>query len=499
MQSEYLIDIEQHLIGLLLNAPEVWSEVNMIANKDFSKVRHRIIDVIRQQLDVVPQGSVSPVILADKLKSYSVTDIGGVDPLIYLNGIERLGKGIKVTEGVNLLKALKLATVKRELLEACDEAKREIQAGKTLDDMVGAVDKTLSGVNTNYFRSETSLMFEGFIDDMEQRRETPIKAEEMGFQGPFPSMNATLGSLVFPASLVVVGARTGGSKSALGFFYNTYLAERYGLTVLHLDANEMPRKQIIDRAACCFSKGEIPLWAVKSGEWGQNKEWLDLWRGTVVPKIRKIEKLMHYQNIGKMQPREVVSFIKRFYFKHVGRGNHLLISLDYLKGASHMRGGRDSEHQIVGDYVDELKGMINEDITASIWTSVQQNRGGIVSGKKVEDIVDSEGNFALSDRIIQQATDAFSMRYKVPEELGKERNLFGNIRLEQHKGRDLIGKQAQFALMPVKIGNKFVKNYYNLNTKGFSFEDKGDLRQMVAILGHVAVDLGQGSSGEKIP
>lgn len=495
----YLPDVEQHLIGLILHSPQSWADLNLLTFKDFMRVRQPIYAVLKQQLDQVPQQSVEPVILVEKLRSYGVTDVGGVDPLEYLNGIKRVGKMIDPKRAVELLKELKTATVKRELIEACEDAQKKVKEAKTLEEMVGAVDATLSSVKTEFFQSETTLMFDGFIDVMEARRENPVKADEIGFQGPFPSVNKILGGLSAPASLVVVGARTGGSKSSLGFFYNTYLAERYGLTVLHLDANEMPRKQIIDRAAVCFSRGEIPLWAVRSGEWGQNKEWVDIWRGEVVPKIKRIEKLIHYQNIGKMHPREVVAFIKRFYFKHVGRGNHLLINLDYLKGASAMRSGKDVEYQVVGDYVDELKGLINEDITGSIWTSVQQNRGGIISGKKPDEIVDSEGNFALSDRIIQQVTDAFSMRYKVPDELAKEKGLFGNIKLEQHKGRDLIGKEAQFALAPVKVGNKFVKNYWNLNVKGFWFEDKGDLREMIARLGHVPVDMTTDDGDRKMP
>lgn len=497
--SSYLPEVEQHLIGLILNHPQVWADLQLITDQDISEARRNIYRIIRQQLDVVPQGSVSPVILSERLKTFGINEIGGIDILIYLDSLERRGRNLKPESAVEFAREIKTASVRRQLMEKCDEAKAKIRDSKSFTDMAAIVDKTLSSVSTEYYQVNTTLMFDGFIDEMERRRENPVKAEDLGFQGPFPSLNSTLGSITYPGSFVVIGARTGGQKSALGFFYNTYLAEKYKLVCLHLDANEMPRAQLLDRSATCFTRGVMPLWSVKSGEWGQNKEWVKLWREECVPKINRIKDLIHYQNIGRMQPREVVAFIRRFYFKHVGRGNHLLINLDYLKGSSQMRSGRDQEHQVVGDYIDELKGLINEEITASIWTSVQQNRGGITSGKKVEDISDSEGNFAVSDRIIQQATDGFSMRFKIPEELGKEKNLFGNIRLEQHKGRDLIGKQFMHALMPVKVGNKLVKNYYNLDSHGFHFTDKGDLRSMVASLGYTAVDLSQKRPDEKMP
>lgn len=500
MASLYLVDIEQHALGLLLSNPEVWPDINFVTRDEFAEVRQHLFDVIKQQLDA--NASVTPIIVAEKLKSYgqSGTEIGGVDTLVYLEGLQRRGRMIEKKDALALAKELKKATVKRQLIAACKKAAIKIESEDSIDGMVNVVDTTLSAVSTELFRPQTTLMFDGFISDMEERRLNPIDSDKMGYQGPFPSMNSTIGATTFASSFCVVGARTGGQKSALGFYYNTWLVEKYGLVCLHLDCNEMPRKQILDRSAACLSKGQLPLWAIKSGEWGMKEEWVKVWRNEVVPRINKVAPLIHYQNIGRMQPKDVVAFIKRFYFKHVGRGNHLLVNLDYIKGASSFRGGRDQEHQVVGDYVDWLKDLITNEITASIWTSVQLNRGGIVTGKKLDDISDSEGNYALSDRIIQQATDGFSMRFKVPEELAREKNLFGNIRLDHHKGRDLVGKQYQAALRPVKTPQgKFLKNYYNLNSHGFFFEDKGDLNTMLRTLGHTAIDLSTKMGDEQMP
>lgn len=501
--SSYSPEIEQSFLGILLAEPSAWAEINMVTRNDFAQVRRHIFDIIKSQLDAVPPQPVNPIILVEKLKSYgqSAIDIGGVDLLTYLTGLSDRGRMLRKEEAMNLLKELKLLTVKREQIARCEAAKQKVSEAKTFDEVVKAVDTELTNVSVDYFRSQTTLMFDGFIDVMEERRLNPIDSETIGYQGPFPSINSTIGSVIAPAEFCVVGARTGGSKSALGFFYNTYIVERYGVTCLHLDANEMPRKQLTDRAACCLSAGRIPLWAVKSGEWGKNKEWLDCWRGDVVPRLKKIMPLIHYQNIGGMTPEEIISFIKRFYYKNVGREGFLAVHVDYIKGMSSMSSGRDSEHKVIGDYIDRLKGLITDQIQASIWTSVQLNRGGITTGKKLDDIIDSEDNYSLSDRIIQQATNGFTMRYKMPEELAKEKNMFGNIVLKHLKGRDLVGKQYQAALRPIKLSSgKFVKNYYNLDTQGFHFTDKGDLNQMLKTLGHVAVDLAnKDAEEEKMP
>lgn len=491
----YNLEIEKHFLSTLLQFPQTWGEVAIpdLGQHDFSDVHKPLFNVIKQQLD--SQQPVTTIILVEKLKSYNI-NLEGIDPYVYLEALRM--KPIKATDSIELLKELKKTTVRRELIEKCRSIEKELVAKPNagFDEMVNVVDRTLTSINTDYYKGETIDIFEGIENMIEDRGNNPINADDLGFQGPFPSINATLGSLVFPGSFSVVAARTGGSKSSLSFYYNMFVAEKYGLPILHLDANEMTVEQIQSRAICCMSSGKIPLWAVKSGEWRKNREWTDLIRGEIWPRVRKIR--IHYQNIGNMSGEEVVKFIKRFYFKRVGRGNHLLINLDYIKGAEAFSKNT-SEYQAIGYYVNGLKNLVTEQITGSIWTSVQNNREGIITGKKPSEIIDSENSISLSDRIIQQASHGFSMRYKVPEELASEGNKFGNIKFTPLKTRESLGKQFDRTLMPVKMpSGKHVKNYYNLNTHGFFFEDKGDLVTMMEVMGHAPKVFEEGKD-EKLP
>jgi hypothetical protein len=142
--------------------------------------------------------------------------------------------------------------------------------------------------------------------------------------------------------------------------------------------------------------------------------------------------------------------------------------------------------------IGDLKSMITTEITGSVWTSVQNNKMGIYNGKTSDQVNDSEESYSLSDRIIQQCTNAFTMRFKLPDEITKESNLYGNVILKSTKERKLLGKNYQDMISFVKIQGKdssgknttqYKKNYFNLAMNNFSYEDKGSLKDMVEAMG----------------
>jgi Fe-S cluster biosynthesis and repair protein YggX len=198
---------------------------------------------------------------------------------------------------------------------------------------------------------------------------------------------------------------------------------------------------------------------------------------------------MSFKNVGSMSPSEKISFVRRHYYSKVGREAHLLIHDDYMKGIEAM-GRNTAEHQAMGYYVGELKSLITDEISAAVWSSVQKNQSGISSGKKLEDINDDEGTFSLSDRILQQSTHSFTMRFKVEEELAREMGAFGNIKFKPIKKRQLLGKRYMEMITPVKTDKGgFTADYFNLDTKGFHYRDMGTYREMLAALGKTKVDL----------
>jgi hypothetical protein len=167
---------------------------------------------------------------------------------------------------------------------------------------------------------------------------------------------------------------------------------------------------------------------------------------------------------------------------------------DYLKGVEAL-GKNSNEYQSIGYYVNDVKSLITGEIPAWFWTSVQNNRSGVYQGKKASEITDSEDQMGLSDRIIQQSDWGFILRYKVTEEIAAEQSLFGNMRLTPVKTRELLGRDFDKGLRPIKLpSGKFVSNYFSLETKSFHFTEKGDLHQMLATLGQSSVPMGSTQS-----
>jgi hypothetical protein len=214
--------------------------------------------------------------------------------------------------------------------------------------------------------------------------------------------------------------------------------------------------------------------------------------------------ISHYKNIGTMNPADIIRFIKRFYYNKVGRGNFLIINYDYFKGMASLGRNGAAEHQIIGDFINELKTLITEEIDACIWGGVQNNRSGITTDNPKEkggpQNTENDGQMGLSDRIIQQATHGFILRYKTPEEIGSEKNRFGNMKLVPVKKRKMTGIRFEELLYPVKLpSGRYVNNYFNLESKGFSYRDCGSLKDMMDTLGHTAIDLSNQIKDEKMP
>ena len=484
MSNLFNVELERHYFASLMKHPEQWGEVAGLSNKeDFSRIHQPFFDIFKLQLDQNPPQPVQPVLLANILNKYSIP-LEGITPYEYLQSIELIP--VAKDSAFNYAREIKRLWARRHFIERCDNVKNQLVKKPDLsgEAMVNLMDKEMSDINVRFCQQETPDIFSSLIEVVEERGNNPIDSEQLGYMGPFQSINKTLGALVFPGSFTVISSRSGGGKSSLGFFYNVFLAEKYGLPILHLDAAEMTIEQLQMRAVCSLAQGRVPLWAVKSGEWRKNKEFSDIIRGEVWPRVKKIK--IYFQNIGSFNPQELVSFSKRFYFNKVGRGNHMLIHWDYIKGTE-STSQNTSEHQAVGFMVGNMKSLITEDITASVWTSVQANRSGIYTGKSSSELKDSEDSISLSDRIIQQSTNGFMMRYKVPDELKSENNLYGNVKLNPVKERELLGKEYEKMLQPVTIKNgsdiRMVKNYFNLDTKNFYYEDRGDLRSMAEGLG----------------
>lgn len=501
MSSLYNPEIEANSIALLLrHGKEIWSEfAYAIEAEDYSPNNRVVWDHIKLQLDK-PDGSVDPLFLSERIKASGVSQLqDSFDPYEYLVGLKD-ARFVEKEQAATYVNELKRLRIRRDLIFNIDKARKKLIEDSTvsIDAMTGIVEKSLTEVATHYTKADTTEVYGNVIDVVEKRGDNPLKPDEVGFLGPFKSINDTIGPLTYRGSYTVIGARSSVGKSAFGWFYQTYLLEKYpNLHLLHLDAAEMTFEELAFRAVCCLSKGVIPYHAAFRGEWKKNPEWKKLIEHELWPRAKKMVNRMSFKNVGMMSPKDKIAFIRKYYYNKVGRGNHLLLHDDYLKGIESLNKNT-QEYQAIGFYVADTKSLITEEIPGSMWTSVQNNRMGIVNGKKESEINDSEEAFSMSDRILQQSTHSFSMRPKIAEEMAREQRQFGNMRLTPLKKRQLLGERYKEMLNWVKLPNgKLLPNYFNLEAMSFYYQDKGSLREMVDHLGNLAGAPTNASNGGK--
>ncbi len=482
--ADYNLDLERHVLAAILADAGSFADVSFLAEKDFSPLHRAIFAVLKARVEKAEV--LSSLLVAEALKSYGVS-FENVQPYEYLESLSLIS--VKKTEVESLGKALKKKTVLRELTRKCDDLKAELKTAesKPFNDIVGMVDKTLAEIDTGYYHNETVNLMEGMIDKIEEEGNSPLEAT--GFLGPFPSVNLLLGPTIYRGSMTVLAARTGHQKSSLSWFYTTYIAEKYNVPVLILDAAEMTEEEIQYRAVCSMSKGVIPYHALERHIWRRNVQWLDAVRSEIWPRIRHLMKIgIYFKNIGGMTPQEIISYIRSFYYSKIGRGNFFIIDYDYLKGTNVFQKNM-AEYQLIGNFVNDLKSLITNEIEAGAWVNVQKNRSGIYTGRGSEEMMDSDASVSLSDRIMQQATHGFTLRFKLPDELAQEENKYGNIRLGISKHRKL-GEKYNDMIFPIKSADgKFRSNYVNLLSKGFYFSDMKSYKEMIEELGQAAVPL----------
>lgn len=266
-------------------------------------------------------------------------------------------------------------------------------------------------------------------------------------------------------------------NTSFSMYHQVWTAEKYNLPLLWLDFGEMSPRELQFRSICMLTQGKVPHWAIETGEWRKNKEWTLIVRNQW-DRVKQIK--FYYHDISNMNGIEIISFIRRFSYNKIGRGNPFITVYDYFKPFD-THDFNKPEWKQMGHFLQDIKSFIVNELPIPIWGAIQLNRLGITTNKTSDQIDDSENAIGLSDRITQQSSHALILRFKTMDEIAIEDNRFGNMKLFAVKHRHL-GRDFMSAIKPVKIGKKFMKNHINLEGGSFYYEDRGDLNQAAAVM-----------------
>ena len=484
----YSYELEQHVLSGLIKIPEVYSEVaSVLSSEDFyaetSHVHQTIFKVLKMSLD--NGDSVDEIVVAQRILDLNISFEDNLDITTY---IQKLGmRKINKVGFISAVKDLKKFTVRRQVFESASKvAKRmkSISNSSTFDEIIEEADTLYNNQIDAYSMDRTSP--ENIYDDMEnmveERGNNPV--EEFGFMGPHPRVNELYGSLLRPGNISVIVARSGVGKTTFCLDFVTKVSfQNENIPILHFDNGEMSKEELLHRQ--CAALSGVPLNLIETGNWRRNQECVDKVR-EVWPTIKEMK--LYYYNVAGMSIPAMVNVIKRFYYSSVKRNNPMIFSFDYIKTTSSMRSKNGNEWEVVGDMVTSFKNLVQKEILGddgpviTMITSVQSNRSGVVTNRRVENILNDESIVSLSDRIVQFCSHMFHLRPKVAEEIQAENAQFGTHVLEPFKHRHL-GQNIPRALNLVeKEDGSKCKNHINLDINNFTITEIGDLQDQIDAL-----------------
>jgi replicative DNA helicase len=483
-------DLERNVLRGLLQHPQKWGEVSsFIVEDDFysqdSKLHITIFKMIRNALNNAE--SIDDTILIDRFNNLNASFPDDVDLPEYIRSLAFF----KVEEKVflNAVRELKKYTIRRKGLEISDQITKfvsKVDPSKPYSHITEGLDKIYNDTIRTFESGENRIVNLAEIAEelVEDRGDNP--PEEIGFMGPYETINKIYGSLLRPGNIITFCARAKSGKTTLMLDYLLKTSYKYKVPVLHFDNGEMSEEELIFRMVSGISG--IPIHLLESGKWRKSgyKDWS---AKEVVELVREVWKRMKgikilYENVAGMSPEEMSSLMKRIYYSQIGRGNPMIFSFDYIK-IDYGSLGKGSEHNYVGKMVNNFKQLIHRDLKfdgkacVSMMTSVQTNRSGIVKNKTAGTVVDDESVIALSDDIIRFSSHTALLRQKTIDELVDEGDQFGTHKLiflaARHLGEDPFGH-----LNPVKMPDGSLRdNFINLEFDSFNVTDKGDLRDIV--------------------
>ena len=406
----YSHEVERQFLAGLLKLPEKYSEVcSFIKSSDFySEVNQVLYSFIKSSYD--SGDSLDHVILSEKIKLSGISFEDNINIADYIQAL--MLRQISKNSFSECAKELKKLTARREIMSFCNKISKEmksIDSSKSLHEIIETSDKIYSNINVYESSDHTPQnIFDEMESVIELRGNNPVT--EFGPSGPHKRIQELYGSLLRPGNITTIVARTGVGKTQFVMDFCIKVSNEHSIPVLHLDNGEMSKEELLARQ--CASLAQVPLNLIETGQWRQAGS-------EIVERVRSVWPIIkgrkfYYQNVGGMKVDSMIQLVKHFYYSQVKRGNHMILSFDYIKTTSEMQGNK-MEWQVVGEMVDKFKKLVQRDVVynseprIAMMTSVQSNRSGITNNRNADDVVDDESVVSLSDRITQFSSHVFHL------------------------------------------------------------------------------------------
>mgnify|MGYP001214256791 CR=1 FL=1 len=477
----FSIQTEKRVLGGIINHQEVFPDLDIFLTPEhfFNEVHSTIYMVIKSCLS--EGDKIDKIVLANKIKDIGVSFKDDIDIFDYIEDLSFTQVTEKGTiENAETLHQIKMRRDLKQVLKGCIND-LETPKERTFDDIVSTLDGSLNSEISKYgFDNEPEDLF----DDLEEVTETSGNDpdEDTGFLTPYSEFNRLYGGLR-PGNLYAIAARPGQGKttflSYLGL--HTHISNPSKPKVLYLDT-EMSKKELQMRILASLSG--VPVWHIETGNWRKDPVKVKSIRETW-PKIKDFS--MDHYRVGDKTVEQIISFIRRWYYKNVKRGEPALVIYDYLKLTGESITKNWAEYQAIGEKVSKLK-KISEELNCVVFTAVQLNRTGENSRAGS---VDDSSAIAQSDRLQWFASFVAIFRRKWPEEIAADNVYHPNGQLAidfgTHKliplktrfqGKDAAGHH-DLLLRNINGNQRWVSNFLNFSVDNFTVREHGSLENII--------------------
>lgn len=474
--SLYSLNLEKYSLAGFIRNPDYLIEYNHIfTEKDFYNKTHRLIfSILKNQ--ILSGQKVDKVILAQKIVELGIKSYEEINIFDYIDAISYISinkDGLRDT-----VKELIKLRIRRELWQNATAIQAYIQENgdKAVTDIIREVDSLHHNQIYQFSSDEDPVdLYEGIEDLIKNIANNPV--EEVGLITPFSFFNKFFGGLRAGNGCYNIISRAGEGKSCWLFNMAKGVAMLNACKVLYIDT-EMSLDLNQFRAASAES--QVGTWFLETGQWVKNPEYYERVTKSF-SKLSKYKGHVYHKYAPNKDINQVLSIMRQWFYKNVGRGNKALIIYDYLKITSDIDKNR-QEYQQLGDKI-SLLNELGAQLNVPIFIAGQQNRSGEMNGGMVRN--DDSTTAAASDRINQYACLNGVFRMKTVDEVTEHGDQFGTHLFKPFKFSRTNGKDSFAMNRFVKVFDQnkgksvYKQNFVNYEISNYDIIEKGTYQEII--------------------
>jgi replicative DNA helicase len=473
----YSLETEKACLGSAIKYQQELPDIlPLIGVDDFYFSAHKTIYSCIKNL--ASDGKVfDTVLLTSQLQSLGLSNIDGIDIHDYVSSLANLD-GVARASFYEHFKTLHKYYNARKLVDSAKEQIKFVEANldKNSSDLIGGVEKIFaSEVNTYQQDNEPIDLCASLKEEIEGRGNTP---QEDGIVNPYEQFRRFFGNFLFGA-LYVFCAPAKNGKSTLLSDLAKKCTKKDEVKCLYLDT-ELTTIQQKNRLAASLSG--VNEYYIRTGKYRLDAEMTRKVRA-IWPTVEKMIGCMDHIYVAGKPIDEIVSMVRRWYFKNIRKGMKALIIYDYIKLTGEKVSDSWKEYQVIGEKATKLKDLAQE-LKSPILAAIQTNQGG---------------NVAMSSQIKWFADLVAIFRKKEPDEIQKDGPQFGTHRMEitesRNQGEDAMGF-TDIVKMP---SGEYERFRLNFELKNFAVEEKGSLMDVAEFMANHSVKLADEVPEEEVP